>query len=75
MSIIIYNVASWIAQLHITYIKSKTIKSYIYDFRFVYIDEDYFDYIIFDSFVLLRIIYDIKRRYNNNISRKRKTII
>lgn len=51
------------------------IKSYIYDFRFVYIDEDYFNYIIFDNFVLLRIIYDIKRRYNKNISRKRKTII
>jgi len=57
----IQSLASWAARLSLDRIETNTIKKYICDLRSVHIDRDYFDYTIFSSPLLLRVIRGIKR--------------
>ena len=53
----------------------KIIKIYINNLRFIYINRDYFNLIIFNDFKLKKIIHDIKRFRDENIFRERLFII
>ena len=48
----------------------KIIKIYINNFRFIYINRDYFNFVIFNNFKLKKIIRDIKKFRDENISRE-----
>ena len=67
-------IVEWVDSLKFRRLKSKTIKTYITDLRFVCVDREYFDLIVFNEFLLQREINDIKRMYDESETRERKTI-
>ena len=56
-------------------LKSKIIKNYITTLRFACVDREYFDFIVFNEFLLQREINEIKRMYEKNEKREKKIII
>ena len=51
-------------------ITNKIIKIYINNFEFIYINRNYFNLVIFNNFELKKIIRDIKKLRDENISRE-----
>ena len=61
--------------LNIKRLKSKIIKIYITTLRFVCVNREYFDFNVFNEFLLQREIDEIKRMYEKSEKREKKTII
>ena len=71
----IYQIDDWINSLKQRKLQSKIIQTYITIFRFVCIDRKYFDFNIFNEFLLQCEINEIKRMYEKREKREKKTII
>ena len=70
----IFIFTAWAISLNKKHIASKTIKTYICEFRSTYIDRSYENFIAFESPILQRYIRGIKRKNGEINKRKRKAI-
>ena len=73
-SLFIFVIGDWVGSLSIRRLKSKTIKVYITTLRFACVNREYSDLIVFNESLLQREIDGIKRMYEEDEKRERKTI-